>query len=54
MTDLKGKLVHVDYDGHIWAIGQFENGSYGFQQDNCPRRYTSKYEAELFYYLIGN
>jgi len=53
MKDLKGKLVKVDYDGHVWTIGQFDNGGYGFQQDNCPRRHTSKYEAELFCYLIS-
>ena len=54
MENLKDKLLSVEYDGHIWKIGQFTNGSYGFQQDDCPVRYTSKYEAELFYYLIGN
>jgi len=30
----------------MWFIGQFENGSYGFQQEGCPPRYTSKHEAE--------
>ena len=54
MKDLKGKLLTAEYDGHVWTIGQFNTGDYGFQQDNCPIRYTSKYEAELFYYLIGN
>lgn len=30
-----------------WFIGQFENGSWGFQQcESTPPRYTSKYEAE--------
>ncbi len=53
MKDLKGRLVTAHYDGHLWTFGQFPNGSYGFQQDTCPIRYTSKYEAELFYYLIG-
>ncbi len=32
--------------GKMWFIGQFENGSYGFQQDGCLPRYTSKHEAE--------
>lgn len=53
MNSLKGKLVVVNYDGHVWKIGQFGNDSYGFQQDDCPERYTSEYEAELFYFLIG-
>ena len=31
----------------MWFIGQFENGSWGFQQnEDCPPRYTSKHEAE--------
>jgi len=30
----------------MWFTGQFENGSWGFQQEGCPPRYTSKYEAE--------
>ncbi len=30
----------------MWFIGQFENGSYGFQQEGCPPRYTSRHEAE--------
>ena len=37
----------INCDGHRWEIGQFNNGSYGFQQDDCVPRYTSKYEAEL-------
>lgn len=35
------------YDGHTWKVGQFPNGGYGFQQDDCPIRYTSKYEAKV-------
>ncbi len=53
MKNLKGKLESVNYDSHIWKIGQFDKGSYGCQQDDCPIRYTSKYESELFYYFIG-
>jgi len=31
----------------MWFIGQFENGSWGFQQnEDCLKRYTSQYEAE--------
>ncbi len=30
----------------MWFIGQFENGSWGFQQKGCIPRYTSKHEAE--------
>ncbi len=30
----------------MWFIGQFENGSWGFQQEGCLPRYTSKHEAE--------
>ncbi len=30
----------------MWFIGKFENGSWGFQQEGCPPRYTSRYEAE--------
>ena len=32
--------------GEMWFIGQFENGSWGFQQEGCPPRYTSQHEAE--------
>jgi hypothetical protein len=47
-------MYEYTYDGHKWLIGQFENGSWGFQQDNCPIRYTSKYEAELIAGLMAN
>ena len=30
----------------MWFIGRFENGSWGFQQEGCVPRYTSKHEAE--------
>ncbi len=30
----------------MWFIGQFKKGSWGFQQEGCPPRYTSKHEAE--------
>ncbi len=30
----------------MWFMGQFENGSWGFQQEGCPPRYTSKHEVE--------
>ena len=31
----------------MWFIGQFPNGSWGFQQEGCKPRFTSKHEAEI-------
>ena len=47
-------MYEFNYDGHHWKIGQFDNGSWGFQQDDCIIRYTSQYEAELFASLMAN